>query len=82
MVNRFSENCGLQVGLIVENFELDKLCRFDGDRCYFASCDSLDALGNVVLCNRHRHRNGFFVRKLSKLDRCSVVFNKHKERFS
>jgi hypothetical protein len=56
-----------------------KICVWDGGVCSGVSCSSLDLLGDVQVCSRHRNRSGFHV---SRIRGFSVVpvFSKHRSR--
>jgi hypothetical protein len=45
-----------------------KYCRyFPSKRCYYASCDFLDSLGNVRICKYHPNPAGRFSFRKSKV---------------
>ena len=37
---------------------VSKMCRWDGNVCFKDSCDSIDGMGNVHVCLRHRNFHG------------------------
>lgn len=58
---------------------VSKICRYDGGVCSDVSCSSLDSMGNVHVCFRHRNRDGFHLSRIQVLPVVSV-FNKHGSR--
>jgi hypothetical protein len=53
-----------------------KICPWDGGVCSNVSCDSLDSMGSVRVCSRHRNRNGFHVSRI-QVSPVVSIFNKH-----
>ena len=53
-----------------------KICPWTGGVCLKVSCDSIDSMGDVQVCSRHRNPNGFHILRI-RVSPVVSVFNKH-----
>lgn len=59
--------------------KIPKSCSSDGNVCFKNSCSSIDCMGNVHVCLRHRNPVGFHVPRSRGLI-LVPVFSKHRRR--